>query len=429
MKKHYTPQIKLNQEGIIFPIYCMVAAFLTYSSMYAFRKPFTAGIYEDLDLWGVDYKIILVSTQVIGYMLSKFLGIKVVSEISPTKRISSILILIAIAWLSLLVFAWVPYPYNFILLFFNGLPLGMIWGIVFGFLEGRRNTELLGVGMSVSFIIASGWVKSSGRYLIDVIGVSEFSMPFFTGLLYMPTLLLGVWMLHQIPPPNEADVQHRTLRVPMDKSQRYAFFKSFSLGIVFMVGIYIALTIFRDLRDNFAVEIWMLLGYAQTDRILVQSEIPIAIGVFIIVASMIYIRNNRIAFYANLWIILLGGVLLILTTFMFQQELLSPTAWMIMVGFAMYLSYISYHTMLFERWIALFKYQSNIGFLMYIADAFGYLGSILILFYKNFSSPELDWLSFIINLSYITGIITVIITLLAILYFRSKESVWISIKD
>ena len=77
--------------------------------MYAFRKPFTAGIYADMQLWGVDYKIILISTQVIGYMLSKFLGIRVVSEISAAKRITSILLLIGIAWLSLLLFALTPY--------------------------------------------------------------------------------------------------------------------------------------------------------------------------------------------------------------------------------------------------------------------------------------------------------------------------------
>lgn len=410
-----------RRSGLFFSVFCMSAAFITYCSMYAFRKPFTAGVYADLQLFGVDYKIILITTQVLGYMLSKFIGIRVVSEMTPGRRVLSILGLIGIAWGALLLFAVTPYPYNFIWLFLNGLPLGMIWGIVFSFLEGRRNTELLGAGMSASFIVASGLVKAVGKALVESYGISEFFMPFLLGLLFVPTLLLGVWMLSKIPPPSQEDEAERTRRVPMDLGQRRAFFRSFAPGIVLMVLVYAALTIFRDLRDNFAVELWAGLGYADTPQVLLTAELPIAISVFLIIAFMILIKNNQVAFYANIFMILLGGLLLLLTTYLFQQELLHPAAWMILVGFGMYLSYVSYHTMLFERWIALFRYQSNIGFLMYIADAFGYLGSVGILFYKNFSSPDLDWLNFILKVSYVIGILIVACSLLAFFYFRIRQ--------
>lgn len=405
----------------LFPLFCMAAAFITYCSMYAFRKPFTAGVYEELQLWGIDYKIILITTQVIGYMLSKFIGIRVVSEMSAAKRIVSILLLMAIAWGSLLLFGLTPFPYNFIWLFFNGLPLGMIWGLVFAFLEGRRNTELLGAGMSVSFIVASGLVKSVGKYLVEDWQLSEFWMPFYTGLLFVPTLLLGVWMLSKIPPPSKEDILHRAPRVPMNKQERSQFFVAFAPGIILVVLIYIALTIFRDLRDNFAVELWVDLGYGDTPAILLTAEIPIAISVFCIIGLMMFIRNNQTAFYANLIMIAIGGVLLFTTTLLFQYQLISPILWMILVGFAMYLAYISYHTMLFERWIALFRHKSNIGFLMYIADAFGYLGSVGILFYKNFGEQSGNWLSFISSISIIIGGITFVLSLAAILYFRRKE--------
>jgi hypothetical protein len=57
-------------------------------------------------------------------------------------------------------------PYNVSFLFLNGLPLGMVWGAVFSFLEGRRFTELLGAGMASSFIASSGIVKATGRTLV-----------------------------------------------------------------------------------------------------------------------------------------------------------------------------------------------------------------------------------------------------------------------
>ncbi len=411
----------MRSNPVVFVLFCGAAAFITYCSMYAFRKPFTAATFEGLTLWGMDYKIVLIITQVIGYTLSKFLGIKLVSELSASRRIKILFLLMGFAWASLLLFAITPYPYNFVWLFFNGLPLGMIWGVVFSFLEGRRFTELLGAAMASSFIVSSGFVKAGGKTLIDNYGVSDFWMPFLTGLLFLPLLLLGIWMLHQIPPPSAEDEQQRTRRVPMTSAQRRAFFYTFAPGIVLSVLIYVGLTIFRDIRDNFAVELWAALGYADAPEILVLSEIPIAVAVLVIIGSMVLIKNNKVAFFANQFLILSGGVIVLLMTFLFAQKAIDPALWMIVMGFGMYLPYIGFHTLLFERWIALFRYQSNIGYLMYISDAFGYLGSMGILFYKNFGAQQVSWLNFFIATAIVMGSVTVVLSGLAIGYFWRKE--------
>lgn len=410
-----------NSGSFWFSVYAITAAFITYCSMYAFRKPFAAAMFEGLTLWGIDYKIILITAQVVGYTLSKFAGIRVVSSMHPSKRIVAILLLIGVAWITLFFFGLSSYPWNFIFLFFNGLPLGMIWGIVFSFLEGRRNTELLGAGMSASFIVSSGFVKAMGKYLIETHQVGDFWMPFLTGLVFVPLLFLGVWMLSKIPPPDQEDKDMRTERVPMNNNERSRFFLSFAPGIILVVMIYIALTIFRDLRDNFAVELWAALGFANEPDVLVTAEIPIAISVLVITAFMILIKNNRLAFFANIGIVMLGGVLLIIMTWLFSKGAVHPAAWMILTGFGMYLSYVSYHTMLFERWIALFRYKSNIGYLMYIADAFGYLGSVSILFYRNFFSPQLNWLGFIQGTAYVVGAVTIVFGIFSAIYFRWKD--------
>ena len=412
--------LKKSNRGM-FAVYLIAASFITYFSMYAFRKPFTAGTYEGLALWGIDYKILAVFSQAIGYTLSKFLGIKIIAELKPNQRIFGILILISIAWISLLAFAVVPLPYNLLFLFTNGLPLGMIWGVVYSFLEGRRLTELLGAGLSTSFIVSSGAVKAVGRTMIINLGVSEFLMPFITGLVFIPTLLLGAYLLSKVPSPNEEDIAHRTKRIPMDSKMRKQFFGEFSLGIILVTIIYVFLTIFRDLRDNFAVEIWSAIGFAERPDILAIAEIPIAITVMIIIGLMIIIDDNRKAFYVNKLMIITAGFLLLATTVLFQQNLISPIFWMILNGFSMYLGYIAYHTFLFERWIAVFKIESNIGYLMYIVDAFGYLGSSLILFSKSFLSVQLNWLQFFIKVSYITSAVTIIAGVSTLIYFVIKE--------
>ena len=87
--------------------------------MYAFRKPFTAGTYKGLELFGVDYKVALIILQLIGYVISKFIGIKFIAELAPNKRVTTLILLMALALLSLLGFGLVPFPYNAIFMLLN----------------------------------------------------------------------------------------------------------------------------------------------------------------------------------------------------------------------------------------------------------------------------------------------------------------------
>src|SRR5215475_10801664 len=195
-----------NRLGL--SIWTVVAAFGSYFCMYGFRKPFTAAGYENFTLMGLSYKSVLVTAQALGYTLSKFIGIRVISEMPPARRSRAILSLIGMAQAALLLFALVPAPWNFICLFANGLPLGMVFGLVVGFLEGRRNTEALAAGLCASFILADGLTKSVGTWLLDQ-GVGERAMPGLAGLIFGAPLLFFVWMLTRIPPPDARDIALR----------------------------------------------------------------------------------------------------------------------------------------------------------------------------------------------------------------------------
>ena len=417
--------LKKNSELALI-IKAASAVFITYLSMYAFRKPFTAAQYNNIMLWGVDYKILLIITQLIGYTISKYFGIKIISELSANKRTITLITLMAVSWVSLLFFGIVPAPYNLPFIFLNGLPLGMIWGVVFSYIEGRRHTELLGVAMASSFIISSGIVKGVGSYLLLNLQVTEMWMPFFTGLIFLPVLFVGVYLLHTLSAPNEEDINARTERLPMKSKERKAFFKQFAPGIIFSVLIYVCLTVFRDLRDNFAVEFWNSIGMNNIPTMLVVSEVPIAILVIIIIGSMIFIKNNKNAFFINFLIVFVGGLLLFLSTLLFYNQLITATLWMIIVGFSMYLPYIAFHALFFERWIAYFKIKSNIGFLMYVADAAGYLGSTLVLLFKNFNNTNYSWVSFFTFSAMITSVIIIILSIANYIYFKKLDKLQVA---
>jgi hypothetical protein len=350
------------------------AAFSTYFCMYAFRKPFSAGTFEGEELWGLGLKSVLITSQLLGYILSKFIGIKVVSEMPAKYRAFGILALIAFAEVALVGFAYAPNSLRVVCLFLNGLPLGMVFGLVLGYLEGRRYTEALTAVLCASFIMSSGVVKSAGRWLIEDWGVSEFSMPMVVGLLFALPLLLSVWLLSQTPPADEKDQQLRAARTEMTGRQRWDFFRAYWPGLVLLLCVYIVLTVLRTLRDDFGVEIWQAMGTKGQPEVYAQSETAVAVIVTVICGMMIWVTDNLNAIRLMLGMMGLAFGLTVLAAFGEVSQAISPMVFMVLCGIGLYLPYVAFHTCLFERLIALARRPSNLGFLMYLADSVGYLG-------------------------------------------------------
>lgn len=397
-----------------------LAAFGCYTSMYAFRKAFTAGTFEGHEYLGVDYKVWLVIAQVLGYTFSKFYGIRFIAESSGKNRGRSILKLIGVSWMALLGFAIVPAPWNIAFLFINGFPLGMIWGLVFSYLEGRKNTEFMGAVMSVSLIFASGFIKTVARTLMSLLPVNEYWMPFCTGLLFVVPMLLFVAFLEMVPPPTEEDQRLRTKRLPMNGSQRKKFLLNFLPGVILTIVIYVVLTVIRDLRDNFEVEIWHDLGVTD-NHIYAQIDGFIALVVLSMVGLLILVRNNLKAFIVIHWMIIGGCALTGIATLLFDAHYISPVVWMCMVGMGLYMAYIPYNAIFFERMIATFNYKSNIGFIMYVSDAIGYLGSVSILLVKEFGDAGISWGHFFRQSTVIAAVVGVSCSMVSLLYFRQKS--------
>jgi len=332
----------------------------------------------------------------------------------------AILALIGVAEIALLGFAVVPVKLKWTFLFLNGIPLGMVWGLVFSFLEGRRFTELMGAGLCASFIFASGFVKSVGKWLL-LEGVSDFWMPAAVGGIFALPLLFFVGMLSLVPNPSAEDEELRTRRDPMTGAQRKAFFLQFAWGLTSLIIVYIMLTAFRDFRDNFMAEILAQLGFGEAPEIFTTTEIPVTIGVLVMLAFVMFIRNNMLALTVNHIIIGLGCAAVGASTWLFHQGLIGPIPWIMLTGFGAYMGYIPFNCILFERLIAAFKYPSNAGFLIYLADAFGYLGSVAVLFYKDFFVSDMDWLTFFTYTCYALAIIGVVFTIFAIIYFERRK--------
>jgi hypothetical protein len=404
--------------NVVAGVWAIIAAFGTYFCMYGFRKPFTAAGYAGGSWLGWDEKSVLVTSQILGYMVSKFIGIRVISQMPPGRRVISLLSLIGIAELALIGFGSFPSPWQVIPLFVNGLMLGMVFGLVLGFLEGRRATEALTAGLCASFILADGATKSVGLWLLEQ-GVTERWMPAAAGGLFALPLLLFAWMLSRIRPPSAADQQHRMPRHPMGPEQRSAFLARFGLPLAMLVLAYLLVTIVRSLRADFAPELWRGLGVELVPSTFSISEWWVGLGVFLVSGLGALIQNNRRALLTSLAVSAAGGLLMAAAVWLLRQQAISPLSFMIMLGIGLYLPYVAMHTAIFDRMIAVTRQPSNLGFLMYIADAFGYLGYVAVILGRHWLAELNDITSLVLWLGLVVGIVNLLLFGAAGLYFAA----------
>ena len=407
-----------------FTLYASVVSFCLYTCIFALRKTFGVATYEGLAYWGVDFKILMVTFQVIGYLISKFVGIKVVSEMKSMYRTRGILVMVSIASVSWFFFGLTPAPYNLIFLFFNGLPLGMVWSLVFGYLEGRKNTEVLGASLSVSFIFSAGFAKTIGGLVMRDWGVSEFWMPFASAALFFGPLLIFLWLIDKLPPPTLEDEALRTKRQPMSGKERMAFAKTFGPGLILLIGSYALLTAYREFRDNFSKEIWVSLGYGDKPEIFTQTEVPVSITVLVAIAVLMVIKDNRKALIVNHAMVIFGMLLTGVSTFAFEQQLISAPVWMTLVGMGLYFGYIQFNSIFFDRLLAAFQYAGTVAFLINLADSVGYVGSVGVLFYRNFAKASISWLDFFISTGYVLSAVGTVLMIGSLFYFRNKHEEW-----
>ena len=429
----------------IFVGYAVAVAFTTYFCMYAFRKPFAAAKFEGLSFFGTDVelKTALVISQIIGYALSKFVGIKVCSEAGGDRRAWLLVILVLWAEAALLLFAILPPSWRILPIFLNGLPLGMVWGLVVSYLEGRRTSELLLAGLSCSYIVSSGMVKDFGRALVEgavadwwkavpAIGpamsrmmssVSEAWMPAVAGLYFLPLFLASVWLLNQIPRPSTRDVEERVERKPMSGSERMAFVRQFALGIFLLCGAYFFLTAYRDFRDNYQVELFDELGYAYSENkmIITRAETLVMFGVLASLALLNVFRENRLGLIAAFGVMSGGMVLMGVSTLLLDAGMISGFWWMTLIGLGSYLAYVPYGSLLFDRLIASTKVVGTAVFAIYLADAIGYTGSVGVQLFKDLAHGGASRLVFFKNFTYLMSIIGTVCLVWSCVYFLRKR--------
>lgn len=403
METNLHEQTRRNMPDWLFVLWAGGTALLSYSLVYALRKPFTAAEFEGLQVAGMDYKIAVSIIQLLGYVSAKLLGIKLISELRPEERLRFIVGSAALSELSLLAFGLLPMPYNIVALYFNGLSLGCMWGVIFSFLEGRRTTDILASIMGVSMALSSGVAKSLGLYALHDLHVSEFWMPALIGAFAFPLLCLMGWMMTKFPRPTAEDIASRSERITLDGHQRWALFRRFMPVLILLFGANLLLTVQRDVKEDFIVCIidvstissW---AFAQIDSI--------ATLVLLATFALLSTTYNHLKVLCVLLILSIAGMwTLAVVAANYEEFHLPVTIWLFLQSLCLDMAYLSFQTIFFERFIACFKIRGNVGFFIITIDFVGYMGTLALLVFKELHASHVDWTVFYNNMSVIIGVV------------------------
>lgn len=389
----------------LFVLWAGGAALLSYSLVYALRKPFTAASFDGLDFFGMDYKTATSIVQIAGYFLSKLIGIKVISEMQKSSRLPFIIGSVAVAELSLVLFGLLPRPFNVFALFFNGLSLGCMWGVIFSFLEGRRVTDLLAALMGLSIAASSGTAKSLGLFVMDGLHVSEFWMPALIGAFAFPLLSLLGWVMTRLPQPTPEDVAMRSERVALDGKARRELFRAFMPVLLMLFCANLFITVLQDLKEDFLVKIIDVEAAGLSSWAFARIDAVVTLIILVIFALLSMVGSNIRVLCLLLGLVTCGAATLSAMAFNYETWQLPAATWLFLQSLSLYTVYLSFQTIFFERFIACFHIRGNVGFFIITLDFVGYMGTVLVLVCKECFGRDIDWLDFYNGMSGCVGLV------------------------
>jgi len=135
----------------------------------------------------------------------------------------------------------------------------------------------------------------------------------------------------------------------------------------------------------------------------------------------VLIADNRKAFHAAMATSLGGLAMIGAAVGGLATGWLGGFAFMVLVGLGLYLPYVAVHTTLFERLIAMTRDRGNIGYLMYLADAFGYLGYAAVMLAQNAARRESGFVNFFLLSCVITAVAGGLLMLFCWAYFAARR--------
>ena len=393
------------------------AALLSYSLVYALRKPYTAASFEGFDFFGTDYKVAVTTIQILGYVIAKFFGIKLISELKKERRFKFFVCSAVAPEAALVGFGLLAPPFNVAAMFLNGLSLGCMWGVIFSFIEGRKVTDMLASLLGVSMVFSSGVAKSFGLFAMNEMHVGQFWMPAVIGAFALPLLVFMGYMLKRLPQPTEEDIALRNERVTLDGNGRKLLFRSYAPILTLLFVGNFMLLVLRDIKEDFLVNILDMSN--QSSWLFAQVDTIVTLVILGIFAAFIFFRSNIRALMCLMGLVIAGCLVMTYVSLNYEALDWQPVVWLFVQSLCLYIAYLTFQTIFFDRFIACFRIRGNVGFFIAIIDFIGYMGTVTLLSTKEFLNFDMEWFALYNHMACAVGAVcAVLFTVAAVLIYK-----------
>lgn len=416
-KRMVTSKLSSSHPAIL-TVYTIFAAFSAYFSIYGISASLFAATFDGVTVFGsLELKVAFSISQMLGYAVSKVAGALIIPTIQRKSRFPTLVLLAVLSELPLVLFAILGPLGQVLMVFLSGVPMAWMWGIMVMYLEGRKTSEFLLMGLYLSVMVASGAAKSIASAVLQA-GVSEAWMPSLCGAVSAVAFIFFIFLLDATPDPSQEDLKVRSERRTMSPTEARQFLIRWAPGLVMVTLVYALLGAYRNFRDYFAPELWRDLEGPNFDpSVFTKSELPVGICTAVAYSLLYWIKDNRKAFFAILGVMFCGGGLVLAATIAQQAGLVTPLSWMIMIGVGLFMAFIPPGAMLYDRFNGATGHPYTSVFMIYLSDVCGYSVTLAVLFYRNFGDANLPYVSFFHSLSYIASVFCMCGMLVAVIYF------------
>ena len=400
-------------------------ASLCYSFAYFWRQPmFLVPSFETMTLGGIPLQSWMALSQTIGYGLAKAPGAILVSQIKPSSRLKLLwALLVGGALFSSVAVAYGSPIVVVLMVFLSALPASLVFTLLLQFGEGRVGTDVIGGMMNLATVLSSAASRTAASSLMKKSSaLPSRVVPLLLGGCALAPALVVAWFVSRVPPPSAEESASRSKRRPMSAAERRAFFRTYFVGIVCITLAYGALTAYRSFRDFFAKELYDALHGGSVDPSLYfLCDLPGAVISSLSLMAITRVSSNRKAVYWMHAIAIASCGLMGAAALLLSCNAISGTAFMVLVGIAIYSSYAPISTTFYDRVFGATKTEGTMTPFIFMSDAAGYVGSISILCAKTFGSGEkIPFVSFFLAFSYALAIGMAILFVLSLFFYRRK---------
>lgn len=436
---------KLFVNSSLVSLRLFVLSFLAYSASYGLRLPVFVpryNSYSDVSLFGVPVgvKLLFAVAFILGYMVAKPVAITFVPRIQRHHRKGVLLLLLTASSAALLGFAVSRSVSSWLQALFlavSAFHMSWVWAVMALYLEGRRWTDVLVVGIKLGIVFSTGVAKSVAALVLLL--VSEQWMPFFCSVGSALLCFLFLHFLDAVPDASEEEVAARFPRQPLDLKTGQRMLLRWLPGIASVTAFYVLFTCVRYFRDMFSTEIYgAFLQQHQEDEALpsylyTAIEVPAAIAAFVVFGSInAFTTSDRKAFLSILSAMLAvsTAVALVLWLWRVLRPSSSAANLLVLMGVstAIWIGYMPPGGFLYDRFMGASEEGRTSTFFILFSDGIGYVGTLSLFVYFNFvgdvhgrssdsSSPANFYLTFFLKLGIVAGGVGCLCTLVALLYF------------